>query len=150
MALVVFDLDEFTVDSSARALQATKPDGKLDWNVMFRGDLIFSLDKPILSALARLNELEAQGQEIWYVTSRQADKCHDATVAWLEREQYPFPQNVICRPPFVKTVVFKAEAVARLHKERGPVVLFADNSEANLAAVAALGIEGLAVSDSLL
>jgi predicted secreted acid phosphatase len=150
MAIIAIDLDECVVDNSARAARTIKPDGKIDWNVMFVADLILELDQPMPEQLARLREFAHKGYEIWYITSRQAAKCQVATVQWLEREGYPFPQNVICRLAFKKTVVFKAEAVQKLHAgERGPVVLFADNSTANLEAVAALNIPGLRVSDTL-
>jgi hypothetical protein len=151
MAIIAADLDGLVVDNSARAARATKPDGKtIDWNVMFAADLILELDQPIPDQLARLREFAHKGYEIWYITSRQADKCQVATIQWLEREGYPFPKNVICRPAFKKTVVFKAEAVQKLHNsERGSVVLFADNSTANLEAVAALNIPGLVVSATL-
>ena len=150
MTIIAVDLDEFVMDNSQRATRATKPDGKIDWGIMFSADLILELDQPMPDQLLRLREFAQKGYEIWYVTSRQADKCQAATVEWLEREDYPFPKNVVCRPPFKKTLVFKAEAVSKLHAERGPVVLFADNSAANLEAVAALNIPGLRVSDNLI
>lgn len=146
--IAAIDLDECTVDSSRRAAQA-QATGKMDWDIMFRAELILDLDEPMEVALVRLRQLEAEGYEIWYVTSRQADKCHRATVAWLAREGYPFPQNVICRPPFHKTIEFKAREVARLNSELGPVVLFVDNSEKNRQAVAALAIENLEIREFL-
>jgi hypothetical protein len=149
MAIIAIDLDEFVVDNSARVARATKPDGKLDWNVMFSAELILELDQPMPEQLARLKELVQKGYQIWYITSRQADKCQEATTKWLEQEGYPFPKNVICRPAFKKTLVFKAEAVRKLHSECSPVVLFADNNTANLEAVLALNIPGLRVSDTL-
>lgn len=150
MAVAVIDLDEFVVDSSQRAATATEAGGgKIHWPTMFRGDLILSLDTPMPEALEKLNALVSQGLEIWYVTSREEIPAKSATIEWLHRENYPFPDNVVCRPAFHKTVVFKVREVERLHNEHGPVVLFADNSEANRAAVAALNISGLEVVEEL-
>ncbi len=147
MSTVICDLDQVAVDNEARAAAARRADGTLDWNRFFQGDLILQLDQVIPAALARLQAL-AQDHDIWYLTSRQ-DTCQEATVEFLTREGYPFPTHVLCRPTFTKTVPFKAAAVVRLHAERGPVVLFVDDSEANRAAVAALGIAGLTLADQL-
>jgi len=92
--------------------------------------------------------LAGEGVEIWYCSSRQ-DTCRAATVAWLAAQGYPYPTNVVCRPQFAETVAFKAATVARLHPERGPVILFVDDREANRQAVAARGIPGLDIAESL-
>jgi hypothetical protein len=110
MAIIAIALDEFVVDNRARIAAATRPDGKIDWNVMSSPDLILSLDQPWPTQLTRLKEI-AQEYEIWYVTSRQATRCHPTLVQWLAREGYPYPQNVICRSQFQKTIVSKAEAI---------------------------------------
>ena len=110
MPIIAIVLDEFVVDNRARLAAATKSDGKIDWDVMFSAELILKLDQPQHKQLTRLKEI-AKEYEIWYVMSHQVSKCQAATVQWLEREGYPFPQNVICRPQLQKTIVFKADAV---------------------------------------
>jgi hypothetical protein len=172
MAIIAIALDESVVDNRARTAAATRPDGKIDWNVMSSPDLILSLDQPWPAQLTRLKEI-AQEYEIWYVTSRQATRCHPAIVQWLAREGYPYPQNVICRSQFQKTIVFKAEvvfltfstqhllddqfhqtvvgkaeAVGKLY-ERDYVVLLAKHSAADLEGLATASLANAALNPTL-
>jgi hypothetical protein len=172
MAIIAIALDQFVVDNRARTAVATRPDGKIDWNIMASPELILGLDQPWPAQLARLKEL-AKEFEIWYVMSRLAAKCDAATVQWLAREGYPYPQNVICRSQFQKTLVFKtdaifltfsvqhlldeqfyktvvgkAEAISKLY-ERDYVVLLANHSAAALEGLATANLASVPLNPTL-
>lgn len=139
----LYDLDNICIDNSERVALATRPDGSMDWEVLFNSQLVH-LDKPIMAARAAVQAAARAGKLVWYVTSR-PEKMQAATVRWLQLWKFPRPECLFTRPQYDRTPEYKAGVVASLHSEEFPVVLFVDDSEKNRAAVAALHIPGLVI-----
>ena len=92
---VIFDLDGTLALIDKRRALATKPNGKLDWDIFFNPKNI-DLDTPNQTVIDMANMLSKQGFTIVILSGR-SDVTHQATLDWLNRHGVWF-DNLIMRP----------------------------------------------------
>lgn len=88
MKTVIFDLDGTIALIDDRRKIATKPDGKINWDVFFNPDNI-SFDLPNLPVIQVLKMFKQQGFKIVILSGR-LDNTKDATKRWLVLNGVPF------------------------------------------------------------
>ena len=88
MKTVIFDLDGTIALIDDRRKIATKPDGKINWDVFFNPDNI-SFDLPNLPVIQVLKMFKQQGFKIVILSGR-LDNTKDATKRWLILNGVPF------------------------------------------------------------
>ena len=91
---VIFDLDGTLADITARKELATKPNGKLDWDVFFDPENI-KLDVPN-SPVVKLAQMLAEDGFTIIIFSGRTDKTKFTTRSWLSNNRIPF-QKLIMR-----------------------------------------------------
>ena len=91
---VIFDLDGTLADITARKELATKPNGKLDWDVFFDPSNI-KLDVPN-SPVVKLAQMLAEDGFTIIIFSGRSDKTKFTTRSWLSNNRIPF-QKLIMR-----------------------------------------------------
>ena len=92
---VIFDLDGTLANIDARRELATKPNGKLDWDVFFDASNI-SLDVPN-EPVVKMAQLFAEDGFNVVIFSGRNDRSFHTTRSWLSRHRIPF-QKLIMRP----------------------------------------------------
>ena len=92
---VIFDLDGTLANIDARRKLATKPNGKLDWDVFFDADNI-KLDKPNHPVIKTAQMLHENGFKIVIFSGRN-DRGFFATKDWLKIHNVPF-DLLVMRP----------------------------------------------------
>jgi uncharacterized pyridoxamine 5'-phosphate oxidase family protein len=85
---VIFDLDGTLADITTRRNLATKPDGKMDWDVFFDRDNI-KLDTPNTPVIKMAQMLHSQGFKI-YIFSGRSKSTYRTTRQWLIQNDVPF------------------------------------------------------------
>ena len=88
MKTVIFDLDGTIALIDDRRKIATKPDGKINWDVFFNPDNI-SFDLPNLPVIQVLKMFKQEGFKIVILSGR-LDNTKDATKRWLILNGVPF------------------------------------------------------------
>ena len=94
---IIFDLDGTLADISVRRKLATKPNGKMDWDIFFDPKNI-DFDVPNQPVIDMANMLFSQGYTI-YIFSGRSDVTYQATIDWLNKHNVDFdlltmrPQN---------------------------------------------------------
>lgn len=88
MKTVIFDLDGTIALIDDRRKIATKPDGKINWDVFFNPDNI-SFDLPNLPVIQVLKMFKQDGFKIVILSGR-LDNTKDATKRWLILNGVPF------------------------------------------------------------
>ncbi len=92
---VIFDLDGTLANIDVRRKLATKPNGKLDWDVFFDASNI-SLDVPN-EPVVKMAQLFAEDGFNVVIFSGRNDRSFHTTRSWLSRHRIPF-QKLIMRP----------------------------------------------------
>jgi hypothetical protein len=92
---VIFDLDGTLADIAKRRTAATKPNGKMDWDVFFDPAYI-NLDEPNQPVIDTAKSLKASGYDI-VIFSGRSKGTKDATMKWLD--QYGVPYSVLKMRP---------------------------------------------------
>ena len=90
---VIFDLDGTLADITARKELATKPNGKLDWDVFFDPSNI-KLDVPN-SPVVKLAQMLAEDGFTIIIFSGRSDKTKFTTRSWLSNNRIPFHKLVM-------------------------------------------------------
>ena len=90
---VIFDLDGTLADITARKELATKPNGKLDWDVFFDPENI-KLDVPN-SPVVKLAQMLAEDGFTIIIFSGRSDKTKFTTRSWLSNNRIPFHKLVM-------------------------------------------------------
>ena len=85
---VIFDLDGTLADITKRKNKATKPNGKIDWNIFFDPSLIY-LDNPNYPVIDTAKSLNKSGYTI-IIFSGRSIRTKKATVKWLEQYEIPY------------------------------------------------------------
>ena len=93
--VVIFDLDGTLANIDYRRKLATKPNGKLDWDIFFKPGNI-QLDKPNPPVIKCAQMFKQQGYEILIFSGRN-DRMYERTVEWLEWNDVPF-DLLVMRP----------------------------------------------------
>jgi hypothetical protein len=92
---VIFDLDGTLANVDARRKLATKPNGKLDWDVFFDSSNI-KLDVPN-EPVVKMAQMFAENDFNVVIFSGRNDRSFHTTKSWLSNNRIPF-QKLIMRP----------------------------------------------------
>ena len=85
--IVIFDLDGTLALIDKRRDLATKPNGKMDWDIFFNPKNI-DLDLPNQPVIDMANMLSKQGYKI-YILSGRSDVTEEATLDWMVDNDVP-------------------------------------------------------------
>ena len=91
---VIFDLDGTLANIDARRELATKPNGKLDWDVFFDSENI-KLDVPN-EPVVKMAQMFAENDFNVVIFSGRNDRSFHTTRSWLSNHRIPF-QKLIMR-----------------------------------------------------
>ena len=105
---IIFDLDGTLADISARRKLATKPNGKMDWDIFLNPDNI-KLDVPN-DPVVKMAQLFADDNFNIVIFSGRSDKTKLTTRSWLTHNHVPF-HTLIMRPH--KTMNFIPDEVLK-------------------------------------
>ena len=92
---VIFDLDGTLANIDVRRKLATKPNGKLDWDVFFDSSNI-KLDVPN-EPVVKMAQMFAENDFNIVIFSGRNDRSFHTTKSWLSRHKVPF-HKLIMRP----------------------------------------------------
>ena len=90
---IIFDLDGTLADISVRRNLATKPNGKMDWNIFLDPDNI-KLDVPN-DPVVKMAQLFAEDGFTIIIFSGRSDKTIHTTRSWLTHNRIPFHKLVM-------------------------------------------------------
>lgn len=85
---VIFDLDGTLADIEARRKLATKPNGKLDWDILFDPDNI-KLDQPNHPVI-KMAQILAESGHMIAIFSGRSKGTQFTTKSWLNRHNVPY------------------------------------------------------------
>jgi hypothetical protein len=105
---IIFDLDGTLANIDARRKLATKPNGKLDWDVFFDPSNI-KLDVPN-EPVVKMAELFAENGFNIVIFSGRTNKTEHTTRSWLTHNRVPF-HKLVMRPH--KTMNFVPDEVLK-------------------------------------
>ena len=105
---VIFDLDGTLANIDARRKLATKPNGKLDWDIFFDASNI-SLDVPN-EPVVKMAQMFAENDFNVVIFSGRSDKTIFTTRSWLSNNRIPF-HSLVMRPH--KTMNFIPDEVLK-------------------------------------
>ena len=91
--VVIFDLDGTLANIDYRRKLATKPNGKLDWDIFFRPGNI-QLDKPNPPVIKCAQMFKQQGYKIIIFSGRN-DRSYHNTKKWLDKHDIPYDLLVL-------------------------------------------------------
>ena len=90
---IIFDLDGTLADVSARRKLATKPNGKMDWDIFLDPDNI-KLDVPN-DPVVKMAQLFTDDNFNIVIFSGRSDKTKHTTLDWLTHNKVPFNKLVM-------------------------------------------------------
>ena len=90
---IIFDLDGTLANIDARRKLATKPNGKLDWDV-FHDPSNIGLDVPN-EPVVKMAQMFAENGYIVIIFSGRTDKTKYSTRSWLTHNRIPFQKLVM-------------------------------------------------------
>ena len=90
---IIFDLDGTLADISVRRKLATKPNGKMDWDIFFDPDNI-KLDVPN-KPVVKMAQMFAENEYNVIIFSGRTDKTKYSTRSWLSHNRVPFQKLVM-------------------------------------------------------
>jgi hypothetical protein len=90
---IIFDLDGTLADISVRRKLATKPNGKIDWDIFLDPDNI-KLDVPN-DPVVKMSQLFADDNFNIVIFSGRSDKTKHTTLDWLTHNKVPFNKLVM-------------------------------------------------------
>ena len=102
---VIFDLDGTLANIDARRKLATKPNGKLDWDIFFDPENI-KLDQPN-HAVIKMAQILAESGHMIAIFSGRSKGTQFSTKSWLNRHNVPY--HVIKMRPTGRDWIFKPD-----------------------------------------
>ena len=113
---VIIDIDNTLCNSNERFRLATKPDGKIDWDIAHNPELI-KKDKPNYPMIDLAKKYKKDGFEVIILTGR-PDSVEDVTKDWLETYGVEYDQLIMRNRSshYLKAVVYKEKAYKTLIK----------------------------------
>ena len=90
---VIIDIDNTLCNSNERFRLATKPDGKIDWDIAHNPELI-EKDKPNYPMIDLAKKYKKDGFEIIVLTGR-PDSVRQVTKEWLEKYGVEYDQLIM-------------------------------------------------------
>ena len=124
---VIFDLDGTLANIDVRRKLATKPNGKLDWNV-FHNPSNIKLDVPN-EPVVKMAQLFAENGFNIVIFSGRTDKTEKRTRSWLSNNRVPF-HKLVMRPHktmnFIPDEILKKDMLDK-HADIDDVFLVVDD-----------------------
>jgi predicted secreted acid phosphatase len=143
----VIDMDGTIADESARRAKAeAKHPKEKDKNKYYKSYFspeLIALDRPIEQSREVLTWANAQGVDIYYVSSR-SQKCLKASIKWLEDNKFPKGKWVYHRKGFKETVDYKTETIKEIQR-KADVLFGVGDSDTDVEAYNNCGITAIKV-----
>ena len=113
---VIIDIDNTLCNSNERFRLATKPDGKIDWDIAHNPELI-EKDKPNFPMIDLAYSYKSRGVEVILLTGR-PESVREATELWLTQYHIEYDQLIMRNRSshYLKAVVYKEKAYKTLIK----------------------------------
>ena len=144
---VIFDLDGTLANIDARRKLATKPNGKLDWNV-FHNPSNIKLDVPN-EPVVKMAQLFAENGFNIVIFSGRTDKTERRTRSWLSNNRVPF-HKLVMRPHktmnFIPDEILKKDMLDK-HADIDDVFLVVDDRNKVVDMWRSLGLDVFQVAD---
>ena len=144
---IIFDLDGTLADVSARRKLATKPNGKMDWDIFLNPDNI-KLDVPNDPVVKMAQLFAVDGFNI-IIFSGRSDKTKHTTLDWLTHNKIPF-NNLVMRDSvtshFVPDDILKKDMLDK-HLDIDDVFLVVDDRQKVVDMWRSLGLNVFQVDD---
>ena len=128
---IIFDLDGTLADIEIRRKFATKPNGKMDWEIFF-SDKLVEMDEPNLPVITMAKVLQESGHMIAILSGR-SKSTKKATADWLKKHNVPC--NVLKMRPtshpwkFMPDEKLKQHWLDDLFKDKDVVCVFDDRDK---------------------
>ena len=144
---IIFDLDGTLANIDVRRKLATKPNGKLDWNV-FYNPLNIKLDVPN-EPVVKMAQLFAEDGFNIVIFSGRSDKTEFTTRSWLTHNKVPF-HKLVMRPHktmnFIPDEILKKDMLDK-HVDINDVFLVVDDRDKVVKMWRSLGLTVFQVAD---
>jgi len=113
---VIIDIDNTLCNSNERFRLATKPDGKIDWDIAHNPELI-EKDKPNFPMIDLANSYKRDGFEVILLTGR-PESVEAITKEWLKKYDVEYDQLIMRNRSshFLKAVVYKKKVYETIIK----------------------------------
>ena len=113
---VIIDIDNTLCNSNERFRLATKPDGKIDWDIVHNAELI-EKDKPNYPMIDLAYSYKSRGVEVILLTGR-PDSAREATELWLAQYHIEYDQLIMRNRSshYLKAVVYKEKVYKTIIK----------------------------------
>ena len=144
---VIFDLDGTLANIDTRRKLATKPNGKLDWDV-FHNPLNIKLDVPN-EPVVKIAQMFAENGYTIIIFSGRSDRTKYSTRSWLSNNRVPF-QKLVMRDSnashFVPDEILKKDMLDK-HADIDDVFLVVDDRNKVVDMWRSLGLDVFQVAD---
>ena len=144
---IIFDLDGTLADISVRKKLATKPNGKMDWDIFLDPDNI-KLDVPN-DPVVKMAQLFADDNFNIVIFSGRSDKTKHTTLDWLTHNKVPFNKLVMrdsVTSHFVPDDILKKDMLDK-HLDIDDVFLVVDDRQQVVDMWRSLGLNVFQVDD---
>jgi len=113
---VIIDIDNTLCISNERFRLATKPDGKIDWDIAHNPELI-EKDKPNRPMIDLAKKYKKDGFEVIVLTGR-PDSVEKVTEKWLKKYKIEYDRLIMRNSSshFLKAVVYKKKVYETIIK----------------------------------
>lgn len=127
---ILVDVDGTIANDSHRFEFAKKPNGKINWDVYFRKDLV-EKDKLNDELKDRLIKFKEDGHEIVFLTGR-PEFLRKTTTDWLVNHDVPFDKLVMRSEDerYLDVTDYKYKEISKLKKDYNIIIAFDDLDEA--------------------
>jgi predicted secreted acid phosphatase len=143
----VIDLDGTVADETARREKAEKEcpkdKDKSGYYKLYFDPALIAKDTPIDKSREVLKWVEAQGIDIYYVSSRN-QSCVEASIKWLEDNGFPKGKQVCHQKSPQKSVPYKTKTIKRI-QEKADVLFGVGDSDTDVEAYNNCGIKAIQV-----
>ena len=144
---IIFDLDGTLANIDARRKLATKPNGKLDWDIFFDPSNI-KLDVPN-EPVVKIAQMFAENGYTIIIFSGRSDRTKYSTRSWLSNNRVPF-QKLVMRDSnashFVPDEILKKDMLDK-HADIDDVFLVVDDRNKVVDMWRSLGLDVFQVAD---
>ena len=145
---VIFDLDGTLANIDARRDKATKPNGKLDWDV-FSSSSNIKLDVPN-EPVVKMAQLFAEDGFDIVIFSGRSDRTKFSTRSWLSNNRIPF-HSLVMRPHktmnFVPDEVLKKQMLDNAPFDVDDILMVVDDRQKVVDMWRSLGLTVFQVAD---
>ena len=113
---VIIDIDNTLCISNERFQLATKPNGKIDWDIVYKPELIKN-DKPFYPMIDLTKKYKKDGVEVIILTGR-PDSVEGVTKEWLQQYEIEYDQLIMRNRSshFLKASIYKKKVYETIIK----------------------------------